>query len=129
MPDNGSIPAGKYWIVDRPAGGLGTQVRTWFYDKWNYYAKDIPVGRGEWFALYRDDGSIDDYTWINGIKRGNFRLHPGTVSKGCITLRTITDFQIIRNNLLRTSMVPVRSTSLMAYGSIEVFAHGDKCLV
>lgn len=35
-----------------------------------------PTDHNEWFGLYRDDGKIDDYTWINNVERGNFRLHP-----------------------------------------------------
>ncbi|WP_254367149.1 tlde1 domain-containing protein [Paraburkholderia sp. NMBU_R16] len=30
----------------------------------------------QWFALYRNDGVVDDYTFIDGVRRGNFRLHP-----------------------------------------------------
>ncbi|SUP84828.1 membrane protein [Yersinia pseudotuberculosis] len=75
VPDAGPIPAGLYWIVDRPAGGVRSRAWTLTKDAWNT-AAGSPSNHAEWFALYRDDGLIDDYTWINGIKRGNFRLHP-----------------------------------------------------
>lgn len=36
--------------------------------------------RSVWFALYRDDGNIDDWTFIDHVERGHFRLHPA----GCM---------------------------------------------
>ena len=40
-----------------------------------------------WYELWRNDDKFDDYTvGPSGVKRGNFRLHPGTYSLGCITL-------------------------------------------
>lgn len=30
--------------------------------------------RSVWFALYRDDGNIDDWTFIDRVERGHFRL-------------------------------------------------------
>ncbi|MDE8555645.1 DUF2778 domain-containing protein [Pantoea vagans] len=39
--------------------------------------KDIYVTDcSTWFGLFRDDGKIDDLTFVQGIRRGNFRLHP-----------------------------------------------------
>jgi len=82
VPNHGAIPAGTYWIVDRPSGGLKSQTIT--------FIKDIVtnVDHNSWFALYRDDGTVNDRTWINGIMRGQFRLHPiGPLglSEGCVT--------------------------------------------
>jgi hypothetical protein len=72
----GPIPPGMYFIVDREHGGrLG-----WLRDLFNEH--------GEWFALYADDGQIDDEIFYDQVKRGNFRLHPkGSLgrSEGCIT--------------------------------------------
>ncbi|WP_425480186.1 tlde1 domain-containing protein [Dyella monticola] len=84
----------------------------------------------EWFALYRDDGSIDDYTRVNGIRRGNFRLHPAGGygrSLGCITLPSYTDFHAIRKALLHTNVIAIGNTGLNAYGWIEVVAYGTSC--
>lgn len=71
----GAIPPGTYYLLDRESGGrLG--------GLW-----DRIKGRTNWFALYADDGRIDDYTFCNEIERGNFRLHPKGprgISKGCI---------------------------------------------
>jgi hypothetical protein len=44
--------------------------------------------RSEWFALYSAD-TADDWVFVNGVQRGNFRLHPKgprNLSEGCITL-------------------------------------------
>lgn len=74
----GAIPPGTYYIVDRLSGGrLG-------------WIKDFISGKNEWFALFAADSSVDDIAFCNGVRRGEFRLHPkvGTgISKGCITIR------------------------------------------
>jgi hypothetical protein len=129
VPDNGPIPAGKYWIVDRPKGGVGSQAWASIKDTVNS-AIGSAVNHGEWFALYRDDGAIDDTTWVNGVKRGQFRLHPAGgqgVSLGCITLPSRTDFLRIRNALLHTMTIPAGSSGLRAYGTIEVITYGNTC--
>jgi Protein of unknown function (DUF2778) len=129
VKDNGPIPAGRYWIVDRPAGGVASLARTWANDAWNT-ATGIPSNHSEWFALYRDDGKIDDRTWIKGVERGQFRLHPvggRGASLGCVTLQNYSDFETIRRALLHTTTIPARNSGLRAYGSIEVIAYGDTC--
>ncbi|TDN61769.1 DUF2778 domain-containing protein [Paraburkholderia sp. BL10I2N1] len=129
VPENGPLPAGKYWIVPRPTGGVRSAVETWLKDEFNHYSSR-PTDHSEWFALYRDDGKIDDYTWIDGVRRGNFRLHPAGgrgLSLGCITLPSRTDFLRIRTALLHTKTIPVRNSALNAYGSIEVVTHGNTC--
>ncbi|WP_268998747.1 tlde1 domain-containing protein [Paraburkholderia sejongensis] len=63
-------------------------------------------------------------------KRGHFRLHPlggQGISQECITLPDHDDFRTIRNSLLHSSTVPVRTSGLSAYGTIEVIAHGETC--
>ncbi|MDC4857609.1 RHS domain-containing protein [Acinetobacter baumannii] len=45
----------------------------------------------DWYALYGDDGWIDDFS-IDG-KRSGFRLHPGRVSLGCVTVKSTVDNQ------------------------------------
>jgi hypothetical protein len=127
--DKGPIPSGRYWIVDRPTGGIGSQLYAWAKDTLNTVA-GRPSYHGEWFALYRDDGLIDDWTWVNGVNRGNFRLHPiggSGVSFGCITLQSVADFQRLRQALLQSPTVPVGATGLRAYGVIEVITIGNTC--
>ena len=129
VSDNGPIPAGKYWIVDRPTGGLRSQAYAWAKDTLNSVVGHA-TNHGEWFALYRDDGAIDDVAWVNGVKRGQFRLHPAGgegISLGCITLPSRVDFLRIRSALLHTTTIPIRNSGLNAYGSIEVITYGNTC--
>lgn len=129
IPNEGPIPPGKYWVVDRPeGGGFGSWAQAKAKDTFNKYARGAEFTRSEWFALYRDDRGVDDTTWFNGVQRGHFRLHPGTISEGCITLPHNSDFEVVRNAFLNTTMVRVPCMkSLMAYGCIEVTSNGDDC--
>jgi len=43
--DNGPLPAGKYWIVPRPTGGVRSAVETWLKDEFNYYSSH-PTNHG-----------------------------------------------------------------------------------
>lgn len=97
-------------------------------DLWNEAFKVAEFKHSEWFALYRDDFAIDDHTWINAVNRGNFRLHPGTLSEGCITVPHNSDYALIRNALLRAAPVEVPCMkSLLARGFIEVIHNGSTC--
>lgn len=111
LPDQGPIPKGTYYIVDRESGGLLGPVVDYF------------KGRNEWFALYADDGTVNDETFCDKVKRGNFRLHPkGSlgISKGCITLENIDEFRHLRALLKKTSTIDVPGTKLKAYGKVVV---------
>lgn len=67
-------------------------------------------------------GAIPD----RGVKRGLFRLHPGRISEGCITLVHNADHALIRDALMQTTPMPVSCMkSLMARGWIEVIASGN----
>lgn len=126
IPDNGPIPPGKYWIIDRKEGNWFSQKKLEIHDMANRFVGRRQFGRSDWFALYRDDWGIDDGTWVDGVHRGLFRLHPGTVSKGCITLAHDSDFAIIRNALMNTTLMQVPCMrSLMARGWVEVVADGS----
>ncbi|EPT7003277.1 DUF2778 domain-containing protein [Cronobacter malonaticus] len=130
IPTIGPLPPGKYWIVDRVQGGFYARSVSGTKDFYNKVFHDAQFGHADWFALWRDDLGIDDWTWVNGIKRGNFRLHPGTISEGCITLYRSSDFEVLRNSLLGTSLIDVPCMkSLKARGFIEVQRHvyGDTC--
>ncbi|RDS79081.1 DUF2778 domain-containing protein [Dyella monticola] len=129
VPDNGPIPTSRYWVVDRPMGGIRSRAIAWVKDAAGSRLGPSPH-RDEWFALYRDDSKIDDYTWVDGVERGNFRLHPmggRGISLGCITLSSYSDFQTIRRAFLNTSMIPAGNSTLSAYGLIEVIAYGGTC--
>lgn len=126
VQNNGPIPGGRYHIVKRPTGGWKGVIRTDLHDFYSW-PTSRPVIKYEWFALYRDDGKIDDHTWINGVERGNFRLHPPGplgISLGCITLQHRTDFLAIRQALLSTQGVKLVN-GLMSYGTIEVILNGS----
>jgi len=127
IPDIDPTPPGKYWIVDRREGNWFSQKKAKIHDGLNKLVGRREFGRTDWFALWRDDWGIDDYTWIEGVERGNFQLHRGTVSKGCITIAHNSDFAMIRNALMNTSLISVPcKRSLMARGWVEVVAGGYK---
>jgi hypothetical protein len=69
VPDRGPIPPGVYYIVDHPKGGrlqwLNDEVRDAISDS----------HRATWFALYSTT-TANDFMFVNGVKWGNFRLHP-----------------------------------------------------
>lgn len=129
VANKGPLPGGKYWIVDRPSGGIGSRAKARVNDIWSG-VMGARTDHAEWFALYRDDYLIDDWTWVNGVKRGNFRLHPAGGSGrsfGCITLPSRGDFHRIRRALLQTTTVPAGASGIRAYGWIEVIANGKNC--
>ncbi|RZF31785.1 DUF2778 domain-containing protein [Paraburkholderia sp. UYCP14C] len=125
----GPLPAGKYWMVDRPGGGFRSKAEAFVKVTWNS-ATGVATDHSEWFGLYRDDSLIDDWTWVNGVKRGNFRLHPsggGGHSFGCMTLHSRADFHRLRRTLLQTATVSAGNSGIRAYGWIEVIANGKLC--
>ncbi len=113
--NNGPLPLGLYHILDRQCGGRLGGVRDHIGD---FFAG---TRRQDWFALYRDDGVIDDQTSIDGIRRGAFRLHPvgfWGISKGCITLPDTHDFYRLREFLLAQPIVYLNG--MRSYGTLEV---------
>ncbi|WP_244122195.1 DUF2778 domain-containing protein [Burkholderia latens] len=107
----GPIPLGTYYIVDRQSGGrLGR-----FHD--------LGSGKSNWFALYAVDDRIDDETFCNGVRRGEFRLHPKSgfgISRGCITLNDEADFHIVRGLLKNSSASFIPGTNIRTYGKVVV---------
>jgi hypothetical protein len=108
--DSGPLPTGLYYIVDRQSGGILGGIMDWLR------------GRDSWFALYRDDGLIDDQTNIRGVRRGEFRLHYGTVSKGCVTEPDKNDYKQLHNELMETNTEIIPGTNIPYRGTIRVFA-------
>ncbi|MGU7781629.1 DUF2778 domain-containing protein [Burkholderia sp. PU8-34] len=107
----GPIPVGRYYIVDRPTGGMLGPLRDLFNDK------------RDWFALYAADSEIDDYVLCDDVRRGNFRLHPKCVqgiSRGCVTIESTVDFYRLRDLLIEQEPVSIPGTALRAYGVITV---------
>lgn len=69
----------------------------------------------DWFALYAIDEKIDDETYCNKVRRGEFRLHQGSGSKGCITIVN-SDFQSLRTMLKKKTPSSVSGSRLLGYG-------------
>lgn len=87
-------------------------------------ANSIATGsnRDLWFGLYRDDGKFDDVTYINGVMRGAFRLHPAgyrRISNGCITLVSHYDYSVLFNALMATHTFSLWGMKI--YGKIYVY--------
>ena len=111
VPNDGSIPTGRYYIVDRQSGGTLGPVLDWIADR------DI------WFALWREDGALDDQTFVDGVRRGEFRLHPKGprgISLGCITLEYRSEFDTLRTYLLAQSVAYIPKTRARTYGVVDV---------
>ena len=102
----GPLPTGDYYIVGRPSGGFFGKLKSWV------------TGRDEWFALYRQDGKIDDFTTVNGVERSLFRMHPGTLSAGCVTFCAYDQFTQTRNLLLNSPNGTILGTNQTFYGTL-----------
>lgn len=117
VPDAGPLPPGNYYIVARPGSGFKHLVKDAAYS--------IVSGSNHftWFALFREDSSIDDHTFIGQVERGNFRLHPAGyrgVSNGCITFINRDHYNIFRQALINTSKYRI-SGLLESYGTVQVY--------
>ncbi|MCC8393150.1 DUF2778 domain-containing protein [Paraburkholderia sp. MMS20-SJTR3] len=117
VPNAGAIPKGRYYIVDRESGGRLGWLRDLIHDKFSGTKLET------WFGLYRDDGAIDDWTFVKSVRRGNFRLHPvgrNGVSEGCITLLSPLQFEALRSHLKAQPPAFVPGTGSRYYGTVEV---------
>lgn len=114
---NGPIPKGRYYIIKRESGGRLGHVRDFFADVWSNSHRE------SWFALYAADGKIDDWTFVKGVKRGHFRLHPAgrwKLSEGCITLTSQVQFDQLRRYLLAQPPTAIPGTDIRHYGTVQV---------
>ena len=57
LANEGPIPIGRYYILDRQARLIGNIVGRF-------------TGYMDWFALYAIDGRIDDETYCNKVRKG-----------------------------------------------------------
>ncbi|SEF06705.1 Protein of unknown function [Burkholderia sp. WP9] len=116
VPNVGPLPKGVYYLVDRQSGGFIGPMR----DLFNQYGGS--TDRRSWFMLWNPVSG--DTTNIDGIKRGNFRLHPmGSLrlSEGCITVKDPNDFDRLQKYIRsRGRTLPVPRTTMKAYGTVEV---------
>lgn len=75
-PTAGPVPAGKYWIVNRPEGGLRSHVNAGVRDRYNQ------VMNGATFRHRRDDWGIDDDTWNEGLNAVTSVCIPRAIKRG-----------------------------------------------
>ncbi|EDT40752.1 DUF2778 domain-containing protein [Burkholderia ambifaria] len=111
LAGEGAIPPGRYYIVDRPTGGMLGPLREFFSNK------------RDWFALYAADSNIDDYVLCDDVRRGNFRLHPRGVqgiSRGCVTIESTIEYARLRDLLISQKPFSIPGSSLRAYGTVTV---------
>jgi hypothetical protein len=112
IPFSGPIPPGKYFIVE----------------PYIYTANPrSPYAGVTFFKLFRDDGSLDDSTFVSdpsnpgeSVERGQFRFHPGTASDGCVTLRKMQDWLRIQYQLLNRTKIEFLPNGMPYYGTVTV---------
>ena len=112
----GPIPPGLYYIVDRPVGGRIPGIEAWFHDLISN------SDRAHWFALYAK-GTLNDFTFVQGVKRGNFRLHPigrEGISEGCITINSQAAFDQLESFLRSQPPAYIPGTKIRYYGTVTV---------
>ncbi|HUB16783.1 MAG TPA: DUF2778 domain-containing protein [Acetobacteraceae bacterium] len=112
----GPIPPGMYYIVDRPVGGRFPWLEAEIHDLISGSERE------HWFALYAK-GTLSDFTFVQGIRRGNFRLHPVgrlRLSEGCITLTSTMDFDALSKYLLGQPVTYIPGTKIRYYGTVTV---------
>jgi hypothetical protein len=117
VAEHGPLPPGRYYIVGRESGGRLGWLKEVLADRTSR------TGRNQWFALYRIDNQIDDYTFVQGVKRGNFRLRPigpRGISEGCITLLSHTHFGRLRAFLLSQEARLIPGTNTKYFGTVDV---------
>jgi hypothetical protein len=112
----GAIPPGRYYIVDRRSGGrMG-----WLRDMLGPFVGT--TDRRLWFTLWNP--STGDATMVDGIRRGNFRLHPDGPhyeSDGCITVKNPTEFERLRRHIRSHAPdLPVPGSDIKADGQVDV---------
>ncbi|EGH66721.1 hypothetical protein A253_27474 [Pseudomonas syringae pv. actinidiae ICMP 19102] len=115
--EQGPLPPGRYYILDRESGGRLGRIREPLSD---LFAR---TDRSHWFSLYRDDGSIDDRTVVNNITRGNFRLHPiGPLglSEGCVTMTSEIAFNQLSIYLHNMDGDRIPGTEKKYFGILDV---------
>lgn len=113
----GPIPKGTYYIVDRQSGGMLGAV----YDALAPHLGSTDMTK--WFTLWNPN--TGDVTNIQGVTRGNFRLHPvgdRERSEGCITLVNPAEFEFLQRFIRRSPpALPLPGTTLLrAYGTVIV---------
>jgi RHS repeat-associated protein len=105
IPSAGAIPPGQYYIVEPYIYTADPRSRYFLYT---------------FFKLYRVDDVIDDETFINGVRRGEFRFHPGRISLGCVTVGDLRAWAQIQHRVLNTNPSIIPGTSIPYLGVVTV---------
>ena len=102
-------------------------------DQWNANIGPLPIGtyaiienwRTNWWELWYKDGTWDDIaTGTNGVTRGQFRLHDGSRSLGCITMTPSST----ANNIIAMLQATVTTLLQEAGGSLKKYYGSLKVL-
>lgn len=75
----------------------------------------------KWFALIPKNGNGNgDCLNVGGVERCKFRMHPGSISEGCITFRRNDEFHKLRDRLLKTQPGKIPNSDVVYYGTVTV---------
>ena len=114
------ISTGKSYTVSAFSGDSNPA------DQWNANIGPLPIGtyaiienwRDTWWELWYNDGTWNDIaTGPNGAIRGQFRLHGGTQSLGCITMTPGT----VTNSIIAMLQTTVTTLLQEAGGTLKKF--------
>ena len=114
------ISTGKSYTVSAFSGNANPA------DQWNANIGPLPIGtyaiienwRDTWWELWYNDGTWNDIaTGPNGAIRGQFRLHGGTQSLGCITMTPGT----VTNSIIAMLQTTVTTLLQEAGGTLKKF--------
>lgn len=112
----GPIPPRTYYIVRRTAG---TRLIDLARDEYRRIGRDSDPGK--WFKLIPKGADADGCIIVNGTKRCDFRLHPGDISEGCITISDRNEYLKIWELLIKTKTEKMVNTNIEYYGTITVY--------
>ena len=115
------LTAIRFYVINIAWAEIFTIQRSHWHDM--IHGLESRSDRDLWFAIYRDDGNIDDFTFINDVERGHFRLHPAGksgIGDGCITLPNHSNYAILMQALLN-SLSKLVSSQLRAFGTMQVY--------
>lgn len=112
--DIGPIPRGEYYIVARQSGGRFGGVK-------DFVRSIFGNDPRKWFALIPKNGNGNgDCLNVGGVECCKFRMHPGSISKGCITFRRNDEFHKLRDRLLKTQPGKIPNSDVVYYGAVTV---------
>ena len=66
---------------------------------------------------------IDDSTFCEKVKRGQFRIHPEGplgISQGCVTFKKMSDFRTFSSIIKGSGKIKIPGTSIESYGKLTV---------